>query len=95
MSEQVYPIEEYVEHADELAQEVVNFWGMTVKDGDGATLAEDFMAVFEKACEYRNAKKIADNHRRANILTEPVEAEVGATGLSFAQRIKIFKESKQ
>ena len=52
-----------------LAQDVVNAWGTVMQDGKGKALSADFKALFEKACAYRTAKEVADNHREHNMLT--------------------------
>ncbi|MFY9531697.1 MAG: hypothetical protein WBC04_16305 [Candidatus Acidiferrales bacterium] len=52
------PLEE-LENADEKAQDVVNFWGATVSEGNAADLSADFKALFDKTCLYRDAKRIA------------------------------------
>ncbi len=61
---------EYVQHADELAQEVVHAWVVNAKSGNSEYLTPEFKDVFDKAFEYRQSKKIADNHREFNILTD-------------------------
>ncbi len=65
-----HALEEYVQHADELAQEVVHAWVVNVNAGNSEYLTPEFKGVFDKAFEYRQSKKIADNHRQFNILTE-------------------------
>jgi hypothetical protein len=57
----------------QLAQDVVDAWS-TAMQGGGAALSADFKALFEKACAYLAAKKIADNHREHGRSTEQ-EAE--------------------
>jgi hypothetical protein len=42
--------------------------------GGGAALSADFKALFEKACAYLTAKRIADNQRKHDRLTRE-EAE--------------------
>jgi hypothetical protein len=42
-------LEDYIEHADDLAQEVVNAWGINARAGNAATLTRDFKALFEIA----------------------------------------------
>jgi hypothetical protein len=54
----------------QLAQDVVDAWGTVMQGGKGAPLSADFKALFEKACAYLAAKKIADNHREHGRLTE-------------------------
>lgn len=85
------PLEGYLEHADELAQEVVNAWGVNTRAG--IPLTDDFMAVFDKTCRYRDAKSQADNSRRVNILSEQVVAEEKATRQAFVEAYKAFGRS--
>jgi len=63
-------LEDYIENADDLAQEVVNAWGINARAGNAATLTRDFKALFEIACQYRTARETADNHREFNFLSE-------------------------
>jgi hypothetical protein len=59
----------------QLAQDVVDAWGTVMQGGKGAALSADFKVLFEKACAYLAAKKIADdNHREHGRLTQE-EAE--------------------
>ena len=88
-------IEEYLEHADGLAQEVVNAWRMNMRAGNAALLTDDFKTVLDKACRYRDARKVADNHRQFKILSESVAAEEEATRRAFAEAYKAFRENHQ
>lgn len=47
------------EHADDLAQEVVNAWGVHF----GSELIPDFKELLELACRYQSARATADNRR--------------------------------
>jgi len=51
------PIGYCLEHADKLAQEVVNAWPMNMRADNTDSLTEDFKALFDKACRYRNARR--------------------------------------
>jgi hypothetical protein len=78
-------LEDYIKHADDLAQEVVNAWGINVSAGNAATLTTDFKALFEIACQYRTARHIADKHRREfNFLSEQDTTTEKLTRESFA-----------
>ncbi len=57
-------------HADDLAQEVVNAWGINVDAGNAKLLTVDFKALFEITCRYRTARETADNRRQFNLLGE-------------------------
>jgi hypothetical protein len=89
------PIEDYLEHADELAQEVVNAWGVNMRAGNAAFLTGEFKAVFDRACRYRSAKNGADNHRQVNMLNEQDAAEETATRQGFAEAYRTFWEKHQ
>jgi hypothetical protein len=83
-------IAEYVKRADELAQDVVNAWGVNVQAGNGTHLSAKFMNLFERAYSYRIAKRIADNHRQFAILTELDAVEEEAARQVFADAYKDF-----
>ena len=77
-------LEDYIEHADELAQEIVNVWGINLSAGNAATLTTDFKALFEIACQYRTARETADNHREFNFLSEQESTQEKEMRESFA-----------
>lgn len=89
------PIEEYLENADALSQNVVNAWCETVRAGDGPLLTDEFKSLFDEACRFRTARMIAENHQQHGVLTEPVAAEVEATRRAFAGAYKIYWEEKR
>jgi hypothetical protein len=64
------PLEEYLEHADDLAQQIVDTWGVNVPAGNAPLLTTRFKVLVDKACLYKNAKRLADNHRQYNVLSE-------------------------
>jgi hypothetical protein len=66
-----------------LAQDVVDAWGMAMLGGKGAALSRDFKALFDKACAYRTAKEVADNHRAHNMLTQQEEEREHRTRKEF------------
>ena len=87
-----HALEEYIQHADELAQEVVHAWVVNTKAGNSEYLTPEFKGVFDKAFEYRQSKKIADNHRDFNLLTdEDATAERISRGI-FAAAYKRWIE---
>src|SRR5216684_1310825 len=63
------PLEEYLKHADRLAQEVVNSTQV------GNLLTPEFKALFDKACLYRTVRRLADNHRKFDVMSEREEVE--------------------
>jgi hypothetical protein len=86
------PLEEYIELADDLARQVADSWGENVQAGSAAFLTSQFNALVDKACLYRNARKLADNHRHHNVLSEQDEAEEKATREAFAIAYKAYYE---
>jgi hypothetical protein len=54
------PLQEYIDRADELAQEVVNAWAANIMAGNSAHMTSEFRAVFEKACAYRSVRQVTD-----------------------------------
>jgi hypothetical protein len=86
------PIEQYLKRTDKLAQEVVNAWGPSGASGHAADQSLEFKVLFDKACLYRTARKIADNHRKHSVLIEHDEAEEKATRQAFAESYKAFYE---
>jgi len=88
-------IEEYLDKADALAQDVVNAWGVNFQAGNNGFLAADFNDLLDKACRFRTIKRLADNHREFGMLTELDAAEEGATRRAFAEAYKRFWEQHQ
>jgi hypothetical protein len=88
-------LEECIERADQLAQDVVNAWGSNVSAGNAAMLTTDFKALFEVTCRYRTAKEIADNRRQFNHLNEREAAEEVSARETFARAYKDFSDKHQ
>lgn len=86
------PLEEYLEHADELSQRVMDTWELNAQAGKTAFLTTRFKVLVDKACLYKNARKLADNHREHNVLSEQDEAEEKATREAFALAYKAYYE---
>ena len=87
------PLVEYLKDADRLAQEVVNTWGINVQMGNAMTF--EFKALVDKACLYRTARRLADNHRKFDVMSEAEEAEELAVRHSFAEAYKAFYEKHE
>lgn len=85
-------LEEYIAHADELAQEVVNAWGVNVRTGNSSALSDEFMSVFDLAYRYRKTKELVANHREFGTLSAAEEGEEKALRLEFAEAYKVFWE---
>jgi hypothetical protein len=86
------PIEEYLERADKLAQDVVNDWGMNVNAGNVARFTEEYKALCDKALSYRDTKEIADNHRQFKSLSEEDTTRETTTRQAFAEAFKNYRE---
>lgn len=86
------PLEEYIENAKKLAQEVVNAWGVNVSAGNANLLTDEFRALCDKTFPFHQIKRIADNHREHGGLSEGLAAEERAARLAFAEAYKAFYE---
>ncbi len=86
------PLEEYLRHVDELAQSVVNAWGVNVEAGHAADLTTEFKALLDRACRYQSFRRVADNHREFSMLTEQEAAEEKTAREAFAEAYKTFYE---
>jgi len=87
-----HALEEYVQHADELAQEVVHAWVVNAKAGNYEYLTSEFKSVFDKAFEYRQSKRLADNQRQLDVLTEHDAAVEHTTREIFAAAYERWME---
>jgi hypothetical protein len=83
-------IEDEERRADESAQQVVDAWGVNVRAGNAALLTDDFKALFDKACRYRDAKSLAENHREFNMLTEREATEEKSMRHAFLEAYRAF-----
>ena len=81
------------EHADVLAQRVVGAWGINMQAGNAECLSADFEALFEKTCAYRDAKKIADNRREFNAITDKEAIREQVTRREFLEAHRRFHEA--
>ena len=86
------PIEEYLQNADRLAQDVVNAWGLNVTAGNAKLLTKEFREICDRAFSYRETKRLADNHREFGGMSEKLAADEGATRQAFAEAYKAFHE---
>jgi hypothetical protein len=69
-----HSLEVYLEHADELALNVVDMWAKTLDAEDKAFFAQEVKNIMHKCSEYRIAKSVADSRRHSNMLS-PAEAQ--------------------
>jgi hypothetical protein len=60
-------IEAYFANADVIAQDIVNAWGLNMRAGNGNLLTSEFLGVFDRACRYQEAKRLADFYRKHNV----------------------------
>lgn len=81
------PIEYYVEHADELAQKVVDDWEKNMQ-----ARSAEFQALFDNASQYLIAKRVADKRRGEADLERPDAVEENATLRAFAEAYKRYDE---
>jgi hypothetical protein len=89
------PVEGYLKHVDDFAQEVVNVWGMYMQSGNCPLLTDTFNDLLDKACRYRTIKMVADTHREFGMLSEPFAAEEEETRRVFAQAYQDYREKKR
>ena len=80
-------------NADQLAQDVVNAWGVNMNAGNGKYLSSGFRALFDKTCAYRDAKKVADNRREHNMLTDQEAAQERTTRKEFLDAYRTFHDT--
>lgn len=85
------PLEEYIEHADELAQNVVTAWDNNVEAGNAANFSPAFKRLMERAWIYREAKKRADNHREFDCFTKEDATWVAQTREAFTREYRSFE----
>jgi hypothetical protein len=85
---------ENFEDVDGLAQDVVNVWGSNATAGNGAYLSADFKSLFDKCCLYRDARKLADNRRQFNMMTEAEAAEEKSARQSFLEAHSTFSQMR-
>ena len=91
----IRPLDEYLAHADKLAQDVINAWGLHTEAGNAKTFTPEFKALLEKTFAYRSAKSLADNHRAYNLLTEQEALEERTAREAFGTEYKRFYESHE
>jgi cell division protein FtsB len=76
------------------AQEVVNVWGLNMQAGNAASLTKEFKVLFELACRYQEASKLAQSHRLFDALSEQEAIDELVTRQTFAEAYK-SREDKQ
>jgi hypothetical protein len=88
------PLEGYLEHADELAQDVINTWGPIAQAGGADTFTPQFKCLVDITVLFREARKQADNFRKDNVLTEEIAGTEQATRQAFAEAYKAYYEKR-
>jgi len=89
------PLEDYLKHADSFAQDVVIAWATNMLARNADAFSDDFKAVFDKACRYRDAKHLAEERHKRNVLSERDTDEEMSTMRAFAEAYKTYWEKKQ
>lgn len=82
------PLEWYDENAPQLAQEVVNAWGVNWAAGNSQYFSEDFKQLLEQTFRYWDARRIAANQREYEHLTATAEAAEKKARREFAAAYK-------
>ncbi len=77
-SDSLPTIEEHMKVADELAQAVLNAWGLSAITGHTADFTADFKALANNASAYEVAKQAADRARKAKALSEKMGSQQNA-----------------
>jgi len=85
-------LEECLEQADLLAQEVVNAEGVNRQVGKPSSA--QFMDMFDKARRYLTAKRHADDGRKHHELTKEGSTDEQATRRTFAEAYKSWHEEQ-
>lgn len=88
-------IEDYLEQADELAQDILYAWQFNVSAGDPHRTPGEFEDVLDKARRYIEAKRVAEDRRRFNFLTVPDSIAEADAHRAFAEACKAFYENIQ
>jgi hypothetical protein len=84
-------LEDYAKSADRLAQEVVDAWRANSGADPNISTSQN-RVLFNRACRYRDARSLADNHRKHKVLEEREEADEKSTRQAFAEAYKAFHE---
>ena len=74
-SDSVPTIEELVDGADELAEAVLNAWGLNAITGHTADFTADFKALANIASAYRVAKQAADSGLKAKAIAAKISSQ--------------------
>ncbi len=67
--------EELIDGADELAQAVLNAWGLNAITGHTADFTAEFKALANIACAYKVAKQAADRALKAKAIAERLSSQ--------------------
>lgn len=92
---------DYMDKADVLAQDCVNIWGRSWEADRlagrpmNSSLSQDFKDLLELAFRYRDARKLADNHREFGGCSEQDENGEKRTRLAFAEAYKKLEGKRE
>lgn len=87
----IAPSLEYcVEHADSMARQIVNSWYLH----HPGPYPEGFQPLLDAACNYQNYRRMADNHRESNCLTDMVVGRETELRESFARSVKAYRDRR-
>ena len=80
--------EYYFQHADELAQKLLEDWEARTKP-----VSPEFQSLFDKASQYLIARRVADKRHSDPALVGPDRTEENAAGYAFAEAYKSLEEN--
>jgi len=88
----MHPLEWYVDHADQLAQEVVDRWTAKEQSDRTGTVPNGLQSLFEMATQYRIAKATTEDALQDADLTKTHKLEENAARVAFAESYKAYSE---
>jgi hypothetical protein len=83
-------IEYYLQHADDLAQKILDDWEASTKP-----VSPEFQGLFDRASQYLIARRVADKRHTDPALTGPDHVEENAARAEFAEAYKRFDENRK
>jgi len=87
------PLEQYIKQAHGLALEVIKTEGVSRQAGKLSSM--QFKDLFDKACRYLDAKRVADNRREYLVLSVQEAMEEKESQREFAEAYKSFHEKHE
>lgn len=83
-------IEYYLQHADELAQKILDDFEASAKP-----VSPEFQDLFEKASQLLVAKRVSEKRQADPALRGPDRVEQNAAAVAFAEAYKSFEDNRQ